>query len=161
MLPLPLANILHHKLRSALAMLGVAIAVCMLVTLSGLSRGSLEEIADRWQAVDADMIVYPATWGENITTVSGGGMGDADISRILALTAAEKALDDLQKSDALAPARKARDLAQKAYDDALAAKAAAHPRAAEPLKKIAQAEGTTPAALARRAVKEWIGRAGK
>ncbi len=90
MLPLPLANILHHKLRSALAMLGVAIAVCMLVTLSGLSRGSLEEIADRWQAVDADMIVYPATWGENITTVSGGGMGDADISRILALTAAEK-----------------------------------------------------------------------
>ena len=39
MTPLPLANILHHKLRSALSMLGIGIGVCMLIALSGLARG--------------------------------------------------------------------------------------------------------------------------
>jgi len=48
MVPLPLANILQHKLRSLLTAAGIAAAVCMLITLSGLARGSLYEIADRW-----------------------------------------------------------------------------------------------------------------
>jgi ABC-type multidrug transport system permease subunit len=48
----------------------------MLVTLSSLSRGSLYEISDRWESVDADLIVYPAAWGENITTISGIGLSD-------------------------------------------------------------------------------------
>lgn len=60
---LPLANILHHKLRSVLSALGIGIGICMLVTLSGLSRGTLSEVADRWDAVDAQLIVYPLGWG--------------------------------------------------------------------------------------------------
>ena len=86
MIPLPLANILHHKLRSALAGLGVAIGVCMLITLAGLSRGSLDEIAQRWQAVDADLIIFPAAFGENITMASGGLLADADTQRVAELT---------------------------------------------------------------------------
>jgi len=73
---LPLANILHHKLRSALSALGIGLAVCMLVTLSGLSRGTLNEIADRWESVDADLIVLPRGWGENASDKSGAGLAD-------------------------------------------------------------------------------------
>jgi len=81
---LPLANILHYKLRSVLSALGIGIGICMLVTLSGLSRGSLYEIADRWEAVDADLIVYPDVWGENVTTMSGIGVPDRYAARFRA-----------------------------------------------------------------------------
>lgn len=89
MVPLPLANILHHKVPSALSALGVAIGVCMLIALSGLARGSLGEVADRWEAVDADLIVYPSNWSDNITTISGGGMSDKDAERIKNLAIGE------------------------------------------------------------------------
>ncbi len=79
---LPLANILHHKLRSALNALGIGIGICMLLTLSGLSRGSLGEIADRWDAVDAELLVYPAGWGETTPTLSGVGLSDRFAQRI-------------------------------------------------------------------------------
>jgi len=69
---LPLANILHHKLRSALSAMGIAIGLCMLVTLSGLSRGSLNEVLNRWAGVDADLIVYPGS--TNLTMASGGAI---------------------------------------------------------------------------------------
>jgi len=55
---LPLANILHHTLRSTLSALGIGIGICMLVTLSGLARGTLYEVADRWEQVRADLIAY-------------------------------------------------------------------------------------------------------
>ncbi|MFA6133252.1 MAG: ABC transporter permease [Phycisphaerae bacterium] len=73
---LPLANILHYKLRSALSAFGIGIGICMLVTLSGLSRGTLGEIADRWEAVDADLIVFPRGWGENASDKSGSALPD-------------------------------------------------------------------------------------
>jgi ABC-type lipoprotein release transport system permease subunit len=73
---LPLANILHYKLRSALSSLGIGIGICMLITLSGLSRGSLSEVADRWEAIDADLIVCPANLGDSITTLTGIGVSD-------------------------------------------------------------------------------------
>ena len=92
MLPLPVANILHHKLGSALSALGVAIGVCMLVTLSGLSRGSLEEVAHRWAGVDAELIVYPARLGDNISTASGGGLAGRDLRLVAELTAGGKPL---------------------------------------------------------------------
>lgn len=71
---LPLANILHHKLRSLLSATGIGVGICMLVTLAGLSRGSLYEIADRWESVDADLIVFPRGWGDNATAKSGVGL---------------------------------------------------------------------------------------
>ena len=67
---------LHHKLRSLLSAMGVAIGVCMLVVLTGLSRGSLFEIADRWESVDADLIVFPLGWGDSATARSGVGLSE-------------------------------------------------------------------------------------
>jgi putative ABC transport system permease protein len=81
---LPLANILHHKLRSVLSALGIGIGVCMFITLAGLSRGSLGEIADRWESVDADLIVFPRGWGENASDKSGSALPDRFAERIAA-----------------------------------------------------------------------------
>jgi ABC-type lipoprotein release transport system permease subunit len=81
---LPLANILHHKLRSALSALGIGIAVCMLITLTGLSRGSLFEVAQRWESVDADLIVLPRGWGDNASDKSGSGLPDRYAAKIAA-----------------------------------------------------------------------------
>lgn len=79
---LPVANILHHKLRTALSALGIGIGICMLITLSGLARGSLYEVADRWESVDAEIIVYPRIWGDNVTTMSGVGLPDRTITSL-------------------------------------------------------------------------------
>ena len=73
---LPLANILHHKLRSFLAAMGIGIGVCMLITLTGLARGTLFEIAERWESVNADLIVMPPGWGHQAATRSGSGLSD-------------------------------------------------------------------------------------
>ncbi|MDP6044321.1 MAG: ABC transporter permease [Phycisphaerae bacterium] len=71
---LPLANIMHHKLASTLNALGIGIGVCMLLTLSGLARGTLFEVSDRAQAADADLIVCPNGWGDGVVTRSGVGL---------------------------------------------------------------------------------------
>jgi len=73
---LPLANLLHHKLRSVLSALGIGIGICMLVTLSGLSRGSLFEIAERAESVNADLIVSPRGWGDNTADKAGSALPD-------------------------------------------------------------------------------------
>ncbi len=80
---LPLANILHHKLRSVLCALGIGIGICMLITLSGLARGTLYEVADRWESVDADLIVFPRGWGDSAATRSGVGLSDGYAGDIL------------------------------------------------------------------------------
>jgi putative ABC transport system permease protein len=82
MLRLPLANILHHKLSSALSMMGVAIGICMLVTLTGLSRGTLQEIAQRWEAVDADVIVFPGVFTGDVANLSALSLPDRYIDEI-------------------------------------------------------------------------------
>jgi ABC-type lipoprotein release transport system permease subunit len=80
---LPLANLLHHKLRSVLSALGIGIGICMLVTLSGLSRGSLFEIAERAESVNADLIVSPRGWGENTADKAGSALPDKYAKLIL------------------------------------------------------------------------------
>jgi putative ABC transport system permease protein len=84
MTPIPLANILQHKLRSALTAIGIAIGVCMLIALSGLARGTLYEIPDRWEAVDADLILTPRGWGGNVSVKEGGILKDGLASEIVA-----------------------------------------------------------------------------
>jgi len=79
---LPLANILHHKLRSALSAMGIAIGIGMLITLAGLSRGTLNEVLDRWSGVDADLIVCPT--GTDVTLASGGAISLRAADRIAA-----------------------------------------------------------------------------
>lgn len=83
MLPLPLANILQHKLRSLLTAAGIAVAVCMLITLSGLAQGSLAENADRWDSVDADLALLPRGLGTNSVTISGSQLSDGLADLIL------------------------------------------------------------------------------
>ena len=77
---LPLANILHYKLRSVLSAFGIGVGICMLVVLSGLSRGSLGEVADRWESVAAELIAVPKGYdddgNDNIITLSGLGVRD-------------------------------------------------------------------------------------
>ena len=79
---LPLANILHYKLRSVLSALGIGI--CMLVTLSGLARGTLNEIGDRWEAVDADLIVFPREAKDSVVMLNGIGLPDQYLPKIAA-----------------------------------------------------------------------------
>ena len=80
---LPLANLMHHKLRSALSAVGIGMGVCMLITLSGLARGSLFEVAERLESVDADLIVSPRGWGENTADKSGSALPDKFARRIV------------------------------------------------------------------------------
>ena len=69
MLALPVANLLHHKLRSALCAAAVGIGVAMMVVQLSLSHGMLDEVADRMQSVDAELIVLP----ENANVIFQGG----------------------------------------------------------------------------------------
>ena len=69
MLTLPLANLLHHKLRSVLCAAAVGIGVAMMVVQLGLSHGMLDEVADRMQSVDAELIVLP----HNANVIFQGG----------------------------------------------------------------------------------------
>jgi putative ABC transport system permease protein len=84
MIPIPIANILHNKLRSILTALGVAMAVCMVITLTGLSRGSLYELADRWESVDADLVLAPPSWMGAPAARFGGGLRDRYADDVLA-----------------------------------------------------------------------------
>ncbi len=71
---LPLANILHRKLRSTLCMLAVAVGIAMLVVMLSLSHGTLNEVAERMESVPAELIVMPR--GENAVYASGNYFGD-------------------------------------------------------------------------------------
>ena len=71
----PLANVMHHKLASALSALGIGIGVCMMITLTGLTRGSLFEVAERWESVEADLIVYPKL-KQDVSMLTGAGVAD-------------------------------------------------------------------------------------
>jgi ABC-type lipoprotein release transport system permease subunit len=77
---LPLANIMHYKLRSVLSAVGIGVGICMLITVSGLTRGSLFEVSDRWEAIDADLIVYPSK--QDVTIISGGLLSDHQVRKV-------------------------------------------------------------------------------
>ncbi len=59
LLLLPVANLLHHKLRTALCATAVGIGVGMMVVQLSLSHGTLNEVAQRMESVDAELIVLP------------------------------------------------------------------------------------------------------
>lgn len=54
--------------------------ICMLITVSGLTRGSLFEVSDRWEAIDADLIVYPSK--QDVTIISGGLLSDHQVRKV-------------------------------------------------------------------------------
>ena len=74
---LPVANLLHHKLRSVLCAAAVGIGVAMMVVQLSLSHGMLDEVADRMQSVDAELIVLP----ENANVIFQGGAIFSDAYR--------------------------------------------------------------------------------
>ena len=73
---------MHHKLASVLNALGIGVGICMLLTLSGLARGTLFEISDRAESADADLIVCPSGWGNGLVTRSGVGLWEKYAEKI-------------------------------------------------------------------------------
>lgn len=69
MLALAWANLMHHKLRTALSALAVGIGIMLLLVSKGLARGSIAEVDRRMQSVSAELVVLPAQ--ENIIFTNG------------------------------------------------------------------------------------------
>lgn len=69
MISLAIAHLLHRRLRTALSVLAVAIGIAMLVVMLGLSHGMLDEVAERVESVDAELIVLPEN--ENVIFTAG------------------------------------------------------------------------------------------
>ncbi len=69
MFSLAVAHLAHRKLRTALSILAVSIGIMMLVVMLALSHGMLNEVADRIQSVDAELIVLPEN--ENVIFTAG------------------------------------------------------------------------------------------
>lgn len=69
MLTLAWANLMHRKLRTALSVLAVGIGIALLLVSKGLANGSIAEVNQRMQTVDAQLVVLPAQ--ENILFTNG------------------------------------------------------------------------------------------
>ena len=69
MIALAWANLTHHKLRSLLSALAVGIGIMLMLVSKGLASGSLAEVDQRMQTVDAELVVLPAQ--DNIIFTNG------------------------------------------------------------------------------------------
>src|SRR5262249_29986621 len=56
---LPVANLVHRKTRSAVAVVAVAVSVSAVLLLAGLARGTLRAIGHRLESVGADLLFQP------------------------------------------------------------------------------------------------------
>jgi len=77
---LPLANILHRKLRTGLSVLAVGIGLAMLIVLVSLSRGSIAEVVKRWSSIQAELWVFPRSI--DVIMAKGDYIDDRVIERI-------------------------------------------------------------------------------
>jgi putative ABC transport system permease protein len=69
MLALAWANLMHHKLRSLLSAAAVGIGLMLMLVSRGLASGSIAEVDQRMQSVDAEIVVLPAQ--DNIIFTNG------------------------------------------------------------------------------------------
>jgi ABC-type antimicrobial peptide transport system permease subunit len=69
LLTLAWANLTHHRLRAVLSALAVGIGIMLLLVSRGLARGSIAEVGQRMQSVDAELIVLPSQ--DNIIFTNG------------------------------------------------------------------------------------------
>jgi len=83
MLQLAWANLTHRKVRSALSVLAVAIAITLLLVLLGLSNGTLNEVSRRIESVDAEIIVRDRDF--DLGSMSGGKLWEKEIPAIEAI----------------------------------------------------------------------------
>jgi putative ABC transport system permease protein len=79
MLRLAWANLIHRKVRTALSVLAVAIAITLLLVLVGLSHGTLNDVSNRMQSVEAEIIVRDRNF--DLGTLSGGKLWEKEIPR--------------------------------------------------------------------------------
>ena len=77
---LPLANILHRKLRTGLSVLAVGIGISMLIVLVSLSRGSIDEVVQRFSSIRAELWVLPRS--VDVITAKGDYLSDKFIEQI-------------------------------------------------------------------------------
>jgi putative ABC transport system permease protein len=59
---LALANVLQRKGRTAISVAAVAVGVMTSLVLTGLTQGSIHEVVERMQNVDADLAVHARGW---------------------------------------------------------------------------------------------------
>ncbi len=69
MLALVWANLTHHKLRTVLSALAVGIGIMLMLVSRGLASGSIAEVDQRMQSVDAELLVIPAQ--DNVIFTNG------------------------------------------------------------------------------------------
>ena len=75
MLPLAWANLMHSKVRTVLSALAVGLGITLMLVSKGLATGSISEVADRMQSVDAELVVLPAQ--DNIIFTNGAPFPEA------------------------------------------------------------------------------------
>ena len=80
---LAISNLTHRKVRSGLSILAVAIAITLLLILVGLSNGTLNEVSDRMQSVDAEIVVRDKHF--DLGSISGGKLWEKEMATIAGL----------------------------------------------------------------------------
>ncbi len=68
-LSLAWASLSHHPVRTLLSALAVGVGIALLLVSKGLAGGSINEVADRMQSVEAEVVILPAQ--ENVIFTSG------------------------------------------------------------------------------------------
>lgn len=71
---LALANVVHRPLRAGVSVLFIALLTAKMITALGLSHGTLNEVARRFQSVDAELVVLPRH--ENVIFTAGAAFSD-------------------------------------------------------------------------------------
>ena len=69
MLMLAWANLMHRKLRTVLSTLAVGLGIMLMLISKGLANGSISEVSERMQSVDAELVILPAQ--DNIIFTNG------------------------------------------------------------------------------------------
>ncbi len=60
MFALAWANLMHGKVRAVLSTLAVGLGIMLMLISKGLASGSIAEVAQRMQSVDAELVILPA-----------------------------------------------------------------------------------------------------
>ena len=87
LLGLAWADVTHHRLRTFLSALAVGIGIMLMLISRGLAAGSMDEVNQRMQSVDAELVVLPAQ--ESIIFMNGAPFRGAH-ERALAREADER-----------------------------------------------------------------------
>jgi putative ABC transport system permease protein len=78
-----LANLTHRPIRTALSVLAIAVEVTMILTLVGVSYGTLDSTARRAQGVGADIMVRPPNTTV-MSSLNGAPMSDKYLGLVMA-----------------------------------------------------------------------------